>query len=235
MNENQSQNEDSIDLVALDIFKKLFGIVFNTSDIKDFSDVDLDKFDSEKAILLLFWPLIVAKRYLFPDMELDLFKDILVNQNLDGFLNSLDNIQNSYYLFNEYLDHKDFAKAIENLDMELGYKCIEETRAALKKQKKAHMPTELIQDLLEANKEITLLFSIVQRKHDAHKTREARNFFKENQHMFKILNFDDIQDVDFSSDPNVIRNTRRNIFSSIVKKAGKKLAGYKIAKELGLE
>ena len=74
MIENQSQNENAIDFVALDIFKKIFGMVFNTPDIKDFSDVDLDKFDKEKAILLLFWPLILAKRYLYPYMELDLFK-----------------------------------------------------------------------------------------------------------------------------------------------------------------
>jgi len=121
------------------------------------------------------------------------------------------------------------------LDMELGYKCIEETRAALKKQKKSHIPPKLMQDLLVAKNEISLLFSAVQRIHDAHKTREAKKFFKENPHFFKILIFDDIKDVDFSSDPNVIRNTRRKIFHKIVKNAGKEIAGYKIAKELALE
>ena len=161
--------------------------------------------------------------------------DILVDQNLDGFLDSLDNIQNSYYLFNEYLDHKDFARAIENLDMELGYKCIEETRAALKKQKKTHMPPELIEKILAANKEITILFNSVQRKQDEIKSREARKFFKENSRIFEILDFDDIKDVDFGYDSNAIRNTKRKIFSNIVKGAGKKVAGYKIAQELGLK
>jgi hypothetical protein len=161
--------------------------------------------------------------------------DILVDQNLDGFLDSLDNIQGSYYLFNEYLAHKDFSRAIENLDMELGYKCIEETRTALKEQKKAHMPPELIQKILAANKEITILFNSVQRKPDAIKSREARKFFKENSHIFEILDFDDIENVDFGYDSNAIRNTKRNIFSNIVKGAGKKVAGYKIAQELGLK
>jgi len=123
----------------------------------------------------------------------------------------------------------------KNLDMELCYKCIKETRAALKKKKKTHLSPKLIQDLLVANNEISLLFSTVQRKHDAHKTRKAKEYFKENPHFFKILNFDDIKDVDFSSDPNVIRNSRRKIFYKIVKNAGKEIAGYKIAKELALE
>ena len=163
--------------------------------------------------------------------------DIFVaeDNNLPVFNSNMEIIQNSYFLFDEYLNHKDLSRAIETLDLELAITCIEEISDDLKKKKKTHLSPELIQALLGANKEIILLFSIVQRKHDAHKTREARNFFKENPHMFKILNFDDIQDVDFSSDPNVIRNTKRNIFSSIVKKAGKKLAGYKIAKELGIE
>jgi|GEM_PF-5431161 len=161
--------------------------------------------------------------------------EIFIDQDLDGCLESIDNIQSSYYLFNEYLDHKDFSRAIENLDMKLGYKCIEETRAALKKQKKTHLSPELIRDLLVANNEISLLFSTVQRKHDAHKTRIAKEFFKENPYFFKILNFDDIKDVEFSSDPNVIRNTRRDIFYRIVVDAEKEIAGYKIAQELGLE
>jgi len=161
--------------------------------------------------------------------------DICIDQDLDGFLKNIDKIQNSYFLFNEYFDHKDFSRAIENLDMELSYKCIEETRAALKKKKKTHLSPKLIQDLLAANREITLLFSTVQRKHDAHKTRIAKEFFKENPHFFKILNFDDIKDVEFSSDPNVIRNTRRKIFYNIAEKAGKEIAGYKVAKELAVE
>lgn len=161
--------------------------------------------------------------------------ETFIDQDLDRFLDSIDKIQSSYCLFSEYLDHKDFARAIENLDMELGYKCIEETRAALKKQKKTHMSPKLIKDLLVANNEISLLFSTVQRQHDAHKTRKAKEFFKENQHFFKILKFDDIKDVDFSSDPNVIRNTRRKIFYNIAEKTGKEIAGYKIAKELALE
>jgi len=160
---------------------------------------------------------------------------VCVNQSLDGFLDNIDNIQNSYYLFNEYLDHNDSARAVENLDMELGYKCIEETRTALKKQKMAHIPPKLIQDLLAANNEITLLFSTVQRQHDAHKTRIAKDFFKENPHFFKILKFNDIKDVDFSSDPNLIRNTRRKIFHNVAQKAGKAIAGSKIAKELAVE
>ena len=158
--------------------------------------------------------------------------EILIDQDLEKFLESIDLIQNSYFLFNEYLDHKDFAKAIENLDMELAYECIEETRSALKKKKKTHLHPELIQDLLDANNEINFLFSTAQRKHDAHKSSIAKEFFKKNPHFFKILKSDDIKDIEFSSDPNGIRNARRKIFYSIAQKAGKEIKGYKIAKEL---
>ena len=100
MNENQSQNEDAIDFVALDIFKKIFGKVFDTSDVEDFLDVDLDKFDKEKSILLLFWPLIVAKRYLFPYIELDLFKgQCRLNQILSSEFN-FDDIWDCDHRFN---------------------------------------------------------------------------------------------------------------------------------------
>jgi hypothetical protein len=161
--------------------------------------------------------------------------DVSIDNNLEQFLESIDTIHNSYHLFSEYTEQKDFCRAIENLDMDLGYKCIEETRKVLKKKKKSHLSPKLIQDLLVANNEISLLFSSVQRKNDAHKTRIAKEFFRENPHFFKILNFDDIKDVEFSSDPNVIRNTRRKIFYNIAEKAGKEIAGYKIAKELAVE
>jgi hypothetical protein len=161
--------------------------------------------------------------------------DICVDQDLERFIEVIDSIQNSYFLFNEYLEHKDFSRAIETLDTELAYKCIEEIRDNLKKTKKTHLSPELIQDLLVANKEIKLLFSIVQREHDAHKTKIAKEYFKENSNFFKILNFDDIKNVDFSSDPNIIRNTRRKIFYNIAEKAGKEIKGYKIAKELAVE
>jgi hypothetical protein len=158
-----------------------------------------------------------------------------IDQDLDTFLENIDLVQHSYHLFNEYLENTELSRAIENLDMELGYKCIEETRKAIKKKKKNHLSPNLIQNLLTANNEISFLFSAVQRKHDAHKSNIAKEFFTGNPNYFKIITFDDIKDIEFSSDPNGIRNTRRKIFSDIAKRAGKEIAGYKIAKELAVE
>jgi hypothetical protein len=45
----------------------------------------------------------------------------------------------------------------------------------------------------------------------------------------------DIKDIDFSSNPNGIRDTRRKIFYNIVQRQGKDISGSKIAKELALE
>ena len=91
-NENKFQTEDSLDFISLEIFQNIFDMVFGTSDIKDIPDIDLKNFDVEKIILLFFWPLILAKRYLYPYMELPLFKEqCRLNQyltsdfNFDGF------------------------------------------------------------------------------------------------------------------------------------------------------
>jgi hypothetical protein len=160
---------------------------------------------------------------------------ISVDNNLDKFLENIDIINNSYHLFSEFIEQKDFSRAIESLDMDLQYKCIEETRNAIKKKKKNHLSPELVQDLLTANKEIAILYCSVQRKHDAIKNKIARKFFEGNPQHFQVTEFDDIKDVDFSSNPNGIRDTRRKIFYNIVKRWGKDIAGSKIAKELALE
>jgi hypothetical protein len=158
-----------------------------------------------------------------------------IDQNLDLFLENIETIQSSYYLFNEYLEHSEFARAVESLDMELGYKCIEETRKDIKKKRKSHLSPELIQNLITANNEIAIIFNHVQRKHDAHKSQKAKEFFKDNPNYFEVITFDDIKDVDFSSDPNGIRNARRKIFSIIAGRFGKEIAGSKITKELVFE
>ena len=116
MIENQFQNEDAIDFVALDIFKKIFGMVFNTSDIKDFSDVNLNKFDREKSILLLFWPLIVAKRYLFPHMELDLFKG---QCRLNQFLSSEFNFDDIWEALSFFDIDKSFFENAEKVEQNI--------------------------------------------------------------------------------------------------------------------
>jgi len=120
--------------------------------------------------------------------------DLFVDQDLEGILDDLDEIQNSYYLFNEYLDHKDFSMAIETLDIKLADKLIKDTRKSLIKKKRAHLPPELIQDLLLANNELNILFNTVQREHEAHKTQLANEFFKDNPHYFKVLKIKDLMD-----------------------------------------
>jgi hypothetical protein len=161
--------------------------------------------------------------------------EISVDNNLDFFIENIDTIHNSYHLFSEYLNNKAFSRAIETLDMNLSYDCIEETRKIIKKKRKNHLQPELIQDLIAANKEISVLYGAVQRKHDAHKTKIAMKFFIENPQYFNIVGFDDIKDIDFSSNPNGIRDARRKIFYNIAKRRGKDVSGSKIAKELALE
>lgn len=158
-----------------------------------------------------------------------------VDNQLAKFLERIDNIHNSYHLFNEYIEQKDFSRAIENLDMNLGYNCIEETRKVLKKKRKNHLSPELIINLLNANKELSILYSSIQRKHDAHKSNLAKQFFTENPQYFSIIEFDDIKNIDFSSNPNGIRDARRKIFYNIAHRRGKDVSGSKIAKELALE
>jgi hypothetical protein len=46
-------------------------------------------------------------------------------------------------------------------------------------------------------------------------------------HIFRILKFDDIKDVEFSSDPNGIRNARRIIFIVLHQKLEKRLKAKK--------
>ena len=161
--------------------------------------------------------------------------NISIDNNLDSFLENIDTIHNSYHLFSEYLEQKDFSKTIETLDMDLDYGCIDETRKILKKKRKNYLPQDLIKDLLTANKEIGILYNSVQRKHDAHRNKIAKKFFSENSQYFRIIQFDDIKNIDFTSNPNGIRDTRRKIFYNIVQRHGKDVSGSKIAKELALE
>ncbi|MCB2141142.1 hypothetical protein KQH27_00375 [bacterium] len=160
---------------------------------------------------------------------------ICVDQNLERFLDQIDTIQNSYYLFNEYLEHKDFSRAIENLDMELKDGDINKARNAIKKIRKNHLSPKLIRDLLEANNEVYILFNYVQRKDDIERTKLAKDFFKRNPHYFRILKYNDIKHVEFTKDPNAIRNARRQIFYNIAARAGKDISGSKITKELSFE
>ena len=44
------------------------------SRIRNIESIDINKIDKDKVALLFSWPLIIAKRYLCPYMELDLFK-----------------------------------------------------------------------------------------------------------------------------------------------------------------
>jgi len=158
-----------------------------------------------------------------------------VNQSLKSFLDHIDTIQNSYYLFNEYLEHKDFSRAVENLDMELKDVDINKARNAIKKLRKNHLSPELIKNLLEANTEICILFNHVQRKDDILRTKLAKDFFKGNPHYFRILKYDDIKHTEFTKDPNAVRNARRQIFYNVVARTGKDISGSKITKELSFE
>ena len=161
--------------------------------------------------------------------------DAYIDKDIENFIDNIDTIHSSYYLFDEYLEDKSFSKAVENLDMKLTYSCIEETRKKIKNKRKSHLSPDLIEKLLAANKEIMILYNTVQRQHDAHKNKVAKRFFKDNLHIFKILEYDDIKDLEFSSDPNGIRNARRKLFTNIAERAGKPVSGSKIAKELAFE
>jgi hypothetical protein len=128
--------------------------------------------------------------------------DIFVDQNLDSFLDKMDLIRGSYSLFEEYLEHKDFSMAIENLDMNLDDNRIKKFRNEIKRTKKGHLPPQLIQDLIAANNEITILYSIVERRPEPEKKAIAKKYFLENPNYFKILNKNDFEFIDFKTDSN---------------------------------
>ena len=88
---------------------------------------------------------------------------------------------------------------------------------------------------MRQNNEITILYSALQRQHDAHKTKLAHEFIKKNPHYLKVVTLDDINGFDFSFDPNGKRNLRRKIFTNIAERSGKDIPGYKIARELAIE
>ena len=203
-----------------------------------FKSKEDNKTDSEHLLFCL---------YLLSEKISDFAVDVMesINEFIDDPANSIKNdlnsfksrmklIISSYSLFDELLNYKNLFRAVGTLDMGIDDEGVTIIREKIKKTNKYHLSPDLSEKLKEASNELSLLFTSV-RGIKYNRNGEAKEYFNNHPHQFKIIQLDDIKDVEFTSEANAIRDARRKVLCRIAKRCGKDIPPSRITKGLGLE
>jgi len=231
------------------------------SPILTFKSKEDNKTDSEHLLFCLY--LLWEKISIFAIDAMDSINEFIddpsisVKKDLKSFKERMKLIINSYSLFDEYISQKNLSRAVETLDMEYENSDIDQIRSKIKKAKRHHLSPNLRSTLLEANKELGILFynaNLIRRQKRSNKKQDdsihkqddfiyrgsneiksVKKYLEDNPHQFKIIQLDDIKNIRFTSYDNGIRNARREVLAKIAERHNKYIPGSRITKELGLE
>lgn len=170
-----------------------------------------------------------------------------IESNFDTFKEWLESVLfESYETREELHNSKPISRMIGNIDNEISTPEAEETRKYYKKAKYHHLPIELKQKLLAADKELQEYINqiVSEKDQDGNPiTKNIKGLFssaikkKNDYNYLKLLDQHDVERIIFAKDRNTIRDNRRIILSELYKKlSGKEPKSMsEVTKKLGIE
>jgi hypothetical protein len=236
------------DLWYMRFSKKISGLPSNGY----FFFKDNRKNQSTNFLNLVFWlnRMAMYSASIMKDM-IDSWDDLLddskdaISSNTNKYKNLVSSILKRKEIRDEFFKFKGYSKVVGDADTEVFHEDIQEARKLYKDAKFHHIPIDLEEKLLDADKELREFVNLIIRKinkseeglGDSDKLLEYYKSHKDEYKYLKLLNEEDFKRIIFGNSRNVLRNNRRIILSIINKKlGGREFQGMStLTKKLGLE